>query len=539
VLPEKISGNTTAFLAVAALPLGLAVLNKLAARIAKKRRGPDARPLPAPSLFLLAQGLLHGACGYCLLALSLSLTVRAILPDAPTWTAETYTADMATVTLSYVAGFVIVVAPGGLGARELVMQWALAPQFAAAHGEQAAGLAVVVALTLRLTWTIAEVVVGLLLYAKKPALPPHVHHEKLMNDPSPTEPTPPTPLPEGKGEFAGSPFPSGRGVGGVGSEDLLSLVIPVYNERESLAALHAEIAEVAAKLRERVEMIFVDDGSKDDSWAVVREIAAKDDRVRGIKFRRNFGKAAALAAGFGAAKGGVVITMDADLQDDPHEIPHFLEKLRGGLDVVSGWKKVRHDPWHKVLPSRVFNKFLSVLTGVRLHDHNCGMKAYRAEALCEVHLYGEMHRFVPVLAFARGFKVGELVIQHRARKFGSSKYGWKRFIKGGLDVMTVRLLTGFGRRPQHFIGAWGLGFVTVALFGFFLLVVNALVRQIEADAGAGPFAQIVALILSVGFGLLGSQCLLTGLLAEMTVARKWLDNEPYSVAERTDFAERK
>ncbi len=316
--------------------------------------------------------------------------------------------------------------------------------------------------------------------------------------------------------------------------DLLSLVIPVYNERESLVALYAEITEVAAKLRERVEVIFVDDGSKDDSWAVVREIAAKDDRVRGIKFRRNFGKAAALAAGFAAAKGSVVITMDADLQDDPHEIPHFLEKLRGGLDVVSGWKKVRHDPWHKVMPSRVFNKFLSVLTGVHLHDHNCGMKAYRAEALREVHMYGEMHRFVPVLAFARGFSVGELVIQHRARKFGSSKYGWKRFIKGGLDVMTVRLLTGFGRRPQHFIGAWGLSFAAVAMFGFFLLVVNLLVRQFEADAGAGPFTQMVALIISVGFGLLGSQCLLTGLLAEMTVARKWLDNEPYSVAERTD-----
>jgi len=309
-------------------------------------------------------------------------------------------------------------------------------------------------------------------------------------------------------------------------------VIPVYNERESLAALHAEIAAVAAKLSERVEIIFIDDGSKDGSWDVVRELAARDDRIRGICFRRNFGKAAALAAGFGAAKGATVVTMDADLQDDPNEIPHFLAKLRDGFDVVSGWKKVRHDPWHKVLPSRVFNTFLSVLTGVHLHDHNCGMKAYRAEALREVHMYGEMHRFVPVLANARGFKVGELVIQHRARKFGSSKYGWKRFIKGALDVVTVRLLTGFGRRPQHFIGAWGVGFFSAATCGFLLLLANLLVRQFETDFGLGVAAQMIGVILCVGLGLLGAQCLLTGLIAEMIVARRWLDNDVFSVSER-------
>lgn len=312
----------------------------------------------------------------------------------------------------------------------------------------------------------------------------------------------------------------------------LSLVIPVYNERESLIALHAEISEVAAKLPERVEIILIDDGSKDGSWEAIRELSAKDGRIRGIKFRRNFGKAAALEAGFSSAKGSVIITMDADLQDDPHEIPNFLAQLRGGFDVVSGWKKIRHDPWHKVFPSRVFNKFLSVLTGVHLHDHNCGMKAYRAEIFREVHLYGEMHRFVPVLAFARGFKVGEVVIQHRARKFGSSKYGWKRFIKGALDVVTVRLLTGFGRRPQHLLGAWGLGFGAIGVLGFFLLVVNLLLRQLAADWGVGVGTQMVALVVSVGFVLLGAQCVLTGLLAEMTVARKWLDNDPYSIAER-------
>jgi glycosyltransferase involved in cell wall biosynthesis len=314
---------------------------------------------------------------------------------------------------------------------------------------------------------------------------------------------------------------------------LLSLVIPVYNERESLVALHAEIAEVAAKLPERVEIIFIDDGSKDGSWDIVRELSAKDDRVRGIKFRRNFGKAAALAAGFGAAKGSTIITMDADLQDDPHEIPNFLAKLREGFDVVSGWKKVRHDPWHKVFPSRVFNKFLSVLTGVHLHDHNCGMKAYRAEALSEVHMYGEMHRFVPVLASARGFKVGELVIQHRARKFGSSKYGWKRFIKGGLDVVTVRLLTGFTRRPQHFLGAWGLALMFGGLFGGALCVLVAILgAYLNLQAASAIALVLVGAVLSGIAVLLGGQCILTGLIAEMIVARPWLANEPYSVADR-------
>lgn len=324
-----------------------------------------------------------------------------------------------------------------------------------------------------------------------------------------------------------------RAPSGFVAVDLLSLVVPVYNEDESLRALHAEIAEVALALPARVEIVFVDDGSKDRSWAVIQELAAKDARVRGIRFRRNFGKAAALAAGFGAARGGVVVTMDADLQDDPHEVPRFLDALRGGLDVVSGWKKVRHDPWHKVLPSRVFNKFLSVLTGVHLHDHNCGMKAYRAEALREVYLYGELHRFVPVLATSRGFKVGELVIQHRARKFGSSKYGWKRFIKGALDVATVRLLTGFGRRPNHLLGTWGLVFGTIGAGGYFLLLANWFLRLIDGSYGAGPLTQMMLAILATGSVLLGGQCLLAGLVCEMTVARKWLDNAPFSVSEQT------
>ena len=183
----------------------------------------------------------------------------------------------------------------------------------------------------------------------------------------------------------------------------LSAVIPVYNEQESLSQLHTELSEVAKSQRYDLEVLFVDDGSTDQSWQRILELSQADPRVRGIRFRRNFGKAAALQAGFRAATGEQIVTLDADLQDDPHEIPRFLAALDQGADVVSGWKKVRHDPLEKVLPSRAFNWLVSFMTGVRLHDHNCGFKCYRREVLNEVHLYGELHRFVPVLAAARGW----------------------------------------------------------------------------------------------------------------------------------------
>jgi dolichol-phosphate mannosyltransferase len=219
----------------------------------------------------------------------------------------------------------------------------------------------------------------------------------------------------------------------------LSLVIPLFNEAESLEQLHREICEVADANHYNIEIVFVDDGSTDQSWAIIGKLIAGDSRVSGIQFRRNFGKAAALQAGFNAAKGDIVLTLDADLQDDPKEIPGFLQKIDSGLDVVSGWKRHRHDPWHKVFPSRVFNGMVSFMTGVRLHDHNCGMKCYRREVLNEVALYGERHRFIPVLAAAQGYKVGEKVIAHRARQFGHSKYGFARFAKGFLDLLTLFL----------------------------------------------------------------------------------------------------
>jgi dolichol-phosphate mannosyltransferase len=314
---------------------------------------------------------------------------------------------------------------------------------------------------------------------------------------------------------------------------LLSLVIPVFNEHDSLAPLLAEITAVVAGIDLRVEVLFVDDGSTDGSWQLVRELAAKDERVRGVRFRRNFGKAAALEAGFKAARGGIVMTLDADLQDDPHEIPNFLKAVRGGLDVVSGWKKVRLDPIHKTFPSRVFNRMVGVVTKVHLHDHNCGFKAYRADVLRELHLYGEMHRFVPVLAAGRGFKVGELAIHHRPRKFGRSKYGWQRFVKGFLDLVTVHFLTKFGRRPQHLLGSYGLLATGLGFLGFFALLVNLVVHQIDPAMSFGALTQLYVLLLSGGLVLGGAQFLFTGLLAELVVARKLMEQEPFSVVERT------
>ncbi len=317
-------------------------------------------------------------------------------------------------------------------------------------------------------------------------------------------------------------------------DEPISLVIPVWNECASLEPLFAEIVEVATTKHLRIEVIFVDDGSTDGSWAVIEKICEADNRVRGIRFRRNFGKAAALAAGFKAAGGKLILTLDADLQDDPKEIPRFLQALHDGKDVISGWKKVRHDPWHKVWPSRLFNSMVGAVTGVWLHDHNCGMKAYRAEVFDEVKLYGELHRFIPVLASARGFKVGELVINHRQRKFGHSKYGVRRFAKGLLDLVTVKFLTGFGHRPQHLLGNFGLIPVAIGLFGMLFLAANAGVRLAsDHTVGASSTTQIVIAILSVGLLLFGAQLAIAGLIAELIVDRGPDDLDPYSVAERT------
>ncbi|MEQ8837466.1 MAG: glycosyltransferase family 2 protein, partial [Lacipirellulaceae bacterium] len=246
---------------------------------------------------------------------------------------------------------------------------------------------------------------------------------------------------------------------------MLSIVIPVMNEAPTLEKLHREIEEVSAKNGYLLQVIYIDDGSTDDSWKKIESIATADRRVLGIRFRRNFGKAAALSAGFDAAEGEIIVTMDADLQDIPAEIPRLLSKLEGDrkLDVVSGWKAERHDPWHKRWPSKVFNSLVGRLTGVKLHDHNCGFKAFRRDLIHEIRLYGELHRFVPVLAAARGFKVGETPVEHRPRTHGVSKYGIERIPKGLLDLLTVQFITRFGQRPQHWLGSVALLSLTLGM----------------------------------------------------------------------------
>lgn len=298
----------------------------------------------------------------------------------------------------------------------------------------------------------------------------------------------------------------------------VSVVIPAMNERDSISTLHQQIRSIAEEIGRPIEVILVDDGSTDETWSVMAALAQGQSHTWAVRLRRNFGKAAALSAGFQIAGGEIVLTMDADLQDDAREIPRFLAEIEGGLDVVSGWKKTRHDPWHKVLPSRVFNALVSRLTGVHLHDHNCGFKAYRRDVLAEIDLYGERHRFIPVLASARGWSVGEIEVRHHARQYGKSKYGVSRLLKGSLDLLSIYLLTGFARRPLHLIGAAGLvcfaaGSVGMAYLSF---------QWVWSRMGDGESVHLHATaifyycILSV---LLGAQCVLAGLLAEMVVSQ--------------------
>ena len=307
----------------------------------------------------------------------------------------------------------------------------------------------------------------------------------------------------------------------------VSVVVPLMNEAESLVSLHGELStafDAIGLLAGEGEILFVDDGSHDGSWQVITHLSQRDGRVRGIRFRRNFGKAAALTAGFRASQGATIFTLDGDGQDDPVELPRFLARLDEGFDVVSGWKRTRHDPWHKVGPSRIFNALVSWMTGCRLHDHNCGFKAYRRVVVEEVHLYGELHRFVPVLAHARGFRVGEIEVHHRARRFGRSKYGVARFLKGFLDLISVQFLARFGQRPLHVLGALGLALFGLGSLG--LVYLAAIWVLGEGPIGIRPLLAYSSTMLTVG-----TQLVSLGILAELVTAFQIRQVDTFSVAE--------
>jgi glycosyltransferase involved in cell wall biosynthesis len=307
---------------------------------------------------------------------------------------------------------------------------------------------------------------------------------------------------------------------------MISIVVPLFDERASLATLVSELSHACEPLG-AVEFVFVDDGSRDGSWDELRRLAADEPRLRAVRFRRNFGKSAALAAGFQAARGRVLVTLDADLQDDPAEIGHLLAKLDEGFDVVSGWKRVRHDPWHKVWPSRLFNSVVSQITGCRLHDHNCGIKAIRREVTQEIELYGERHRFIPALAASRGFRVGEVVVNHRRRAHGHSKFGASRLLKGFLDLITVRFLTRFAQRPMHLLGT--LGLLLFALGGAGLLAVAF--AKFSSHTAFSADLWLILSALAVGLGV---QFLCLGVIAELLTSYQARSQQSYSVVERME-----
>lgn len=307
----------------------------------------------------------------------------------------------------------------------------------------------------------------------------------------------------------------------------ISIVIPMLNEVESLRPLYQNICQSMEALGEPFEMVFVDDGSTDGSFAVLNELHEQDPRVRVVRFRRNFGKSPALLAGFGQARGKIIFTMDADLQDDPAEIPHFLQKLDEGYDLVSGWKYPRHDPPTKTIPSFFFNRVVRATTGVKLHDMNCGFKAYRRELIEELKLYGELHRFIPVMAKWRGFAVTEVKVKHHRREYGKSKFGARRFLRGFLDLLTVLFLVTYIRTPLRLFGPIGMTSFLAGLIIDLWVVYDRIVNNILIKDRPILFLGIILMIIGVQF-------VLTGLQSEMIRHFNFNAREEYSIRQVLD-----
>ncbi len=293
----------------------------------------------------------------------------------------------------------------------------------------------------------------------------------------------------------------------------VSIVIPLYNEEESLPELHDWIVRVMNQEGLSYEIIFVDDGSKDDSWKVIESLREKDSNVKAIKFQRNYGKSAALQKGFEVAQGNVVITMDADLQDSPDEIPELYKMItENGYDMVSGWKKKRYDPLSKTIPTKLYNWAARKITGIYLHDFNCGLKAYKKEVVKSIEIYGDMHRYIPALAKYAGFtNIGEKVVQHQARKYGVTKFGLNRFLNGPLDLLSVAFIGKFSKKPMHFFGAFG---VLMFLIGFSFAFYLGIDKLFFNKTGV-RIAERAEFYLALTAMILGVQFFLAGFLAEL------------------------
>jgi len=306
----------------------------------------------------------------------------------------------------------------------------------------------------------------------------------------------------------------------------ISVVVPLFNERASLDQLYLRLADVLEQVTTRFEIVFVDDGSRDGSSEKLREISARDPRARFIRFRRNFGKSAALAAGFRAARYGIIATLDADLQDIPEQLPLLLNKLDEGYDLVSGWRHQRRDKLTRRMGSRVYNSVTSILTGIRLHDINCGFKCYRREVLDEVKVYGERHRYIPVLASYRGFRLAEVKIEHAEREHGNSRYGLERVVGGVFSLLTVILMTRYTNKPLHFFGFMGLLLTGIgATIDLYLVATRIFFNQ---WLGNRP-----VLIIGTLLAIVGVQLVLFGLLAEM-IAFSYRREDDYSIVETSE-----
>jgi glycosyltransferase involved in cell wall biosynthesis len=314
----------------------------------------------------------------------------------------------------------------------------------------------------------------------------------------------------------------------------ISIVIPLFNEDESLPELHAWIQRVCTENKLSYEVLLLDDGSTDNSWSVIESLAQQDACVRGIRMRKNYGKSAALNVGFKEAVGEVVITMDADLQDSPDEIPELRRMIQEeGFDVVSGWKKKRYDPLSKTIPTKLFNWATRKMSDLELHDFNCGLKAYRNEVVKNIEVYGEMHRYIPVIAKWNGFpKIGEKAVEHRARKFGSTKFGMDRFINGFLDLMSLYFMSKFGKRPMHFFGLYGvLSFVIGFAMAAWILI-DKLVH-VWQNTSARLVTDNPLFYIGLIAMVIGTQLFLAGFLGEL-VSRSNPERDQYNIRQRTD-----